>query len=81
MPVRKAKSTEKAVNGLQQGNGVIPPRRLPPPLRFPLLVVLSLTLSSLSYTLAGRYTVGELAVVSRKLDQWWEVAALVGWRM
>lgn len=58
----------------------MPTSKLPPLLRFPLLVALSLTLSSVSYTLSARYMAGELAGVSRRLDQWWEVAALVGWR-
>jgi hypothetical protein len=81
MPPRKSKSDDKEPAASQEGGAVIPTARLPPPLRFPLLVALSLTLSSISYTLAARYTAEELASVSRKLDQWWEVAALVGWRM
>lgn len=78
MPVHEAKNADRAVTISQQE---VFSSRLPPAFRFPLLVLLSLTLSSLSYTLAARYTAEELASVSRKLDQWWEVAALVGWRM
>lgn len=79
MPVHEAKNAYQAVTISQQE--VFSSSRLPPAFRFPLLVLLSLTLSSLSYTLAARYTAEELASVSRKLDQWWEVAALVGWRI
>ncbi|RDW83389.1 hypothetical protein BP5796_04880 [Coleophoma crateriformis] len=56
--------------------------KLPEPLRFPLLVTLSLTLSSLLYSFSAQFlnTEGDLAAVSRRLDQWWEVGALLGWR-
>lgn len=56
--------------------------KLPRILRFPLLVTLSLTLSSLLYSFSSQLlkTEGELASVSRRLDQWWEVGALLGWR-
>jgi len=57
------------------------PSKLPAPLRFPLLVLLSLTLSSLLYSFTAQYTAGDLASVSRSLSKWWEVAALVGWRI
>ncbi|KAL3423680.1 hypothetical protein PVAG01_05427 [Phlyctema vagabunda] len=62
-----------------------PPARaskLPSVLRFPLLVTLSLTFSSLLYSFSAQVlqTEGELAAVSRRLDQWWEVGALLGWR-
>ena len=80
MPLRTAKSADKTIAIAQQGKAVIPPSRLPRPLRFPLLVLLSLSLSSLLYSLTAGYTAGELASVSRSLDQWWEVGALVGWR-
>lgn len=53
---------------------------LPAPLRFPLLVVLSLSLSAVLYSLAATFTAGELSSVSRRLEEWWEVAALVGWK-
>jgi hypothetical protein len=80
MPPRKGKTAQKAIAIAQQDDAALPTSKLPPLLRFPLLVALSLTLSSVLYTLAAEYTAGELASVSRRLDKWWEVAALVGWR-
>lgn len=49
-------------------------------LRFPLLVVISLTLSSILYSVASAFTVGDLSSVSRSLDDWWEVVGLIGWK-
>ena len=54
--------------------------KLPPQVRFPLLVVLSLTISSLLYSLVSPFTSGDLATVSRSRDNWWEIAALLGWK-
>ena len=58
------------------------PSKLPPFLRFPLVVVLSLSLSSLLYSLSAAFNGSEqdLARVSRRLDSWWDVGALAGWR-
>ncbi|KAI4134529.1 MAG: hypothetical protein LQ347_001452 [Umbilicaria vellea] len=53
---------------------------LPAALRFPLLVVFSLTLSSVFYSLSSAFTAGDLSSVSRSLNDWWEVAGLVGWK-
>ncbi|KAI9809500.1 MAG: hypothetical protein M1827_006806 [Pycnora praestabilis] len=55
--------------------------KLPNAMRFPLLAILSLSFSSLLYTLAADFAVGELAGVSRSLNEWWEVLGLVGWRI
>lgn len=54
--------------------------KLPAALRFPLLVTLSLSLSSLLYSFSSDYTAGDLATVSRSLNKWSEVAELIGWR-
>ena len=54
--------------------------KFPPQVRFPLLVVLSLTISSLLYSLVSPFTRGDLATVSRSRDNWWEIAALLGWK-
>lgn len=54
--------------------------KLPRAVQFPLLVTLSMALSSLLYSFAAEYIAGDLARVSRNLGEWWEVAALVGWR-
>lgn len=55
--------------------------KVPEFLLFPALVVLSLTLSSALYSVASVLTVGDLSSVSRSLDDWWEVAGLIGWRI
>jgi hypothetical protein len=49
-------------------------------LGFPLLVTLSLVLSSLLHSLAAEYTSGDLAAVSRRVDESWQLGVLVGWR-
>ena len=54
--------------------------QLPGPLRFPLLVTLSLFLSSVLYSISAHYLGGDLGSVSRRLTEWWEVGGLVGWR-
>ncbi|MCJ1366581.1 hypothetical protein MMC16_005710 [Acarospora aff. strigata] len=58
----------------------LPASKLPAALRFPLLVTLSLSLSSLLYSFSSDYTAGDLATVSRSLNKWSEVAELIGWR-
>jgi hypothetical protein len=80
MPSRKEKLSDKAVAVTQQGDALAPASKLPPLLRFPLVVLLSLTLSSLLHSIAAQYTAGDLARVSRSLDQWWEVGVLAAWR-
>lgn len=57
-----------------------PESTLPGTLHFPVLVILSLTLSATFYTVASSFTAGDLSSVSRRLDDWWEVAGLVGWK-
>jgi hypothetical protein len=56
------------------------PSKLPRALRFPLVVVLNLFLSSLLYTFVAEYTAEEFATVSRSLNEWYEVGALVVWK-
>lgn len=65
-----------------RGEAPPPASKLPPLLRFPLLVVLNLSISSLLYSLSAVYLGSEndLAKVSRKLDSWSDVASLVGWK-
>ena len=50
-------------------------------IRFPILVVLSLTISSLLYSLVSPFTSGDLATVSRSRDNWWEIVGLLGWKV
>lgn len=54
--------------------------KIPKPLRFPLLVALNLSLSSLLYTAVSPFTKGDLATVSGYRDQWWEIGGLLGWK-
>lgn len=58
----------------------VPTSKLPAAMRFPLLVMLSLSLSSLLYSFSSDYMAGDLATVSRSLNKWSEVAELIGWR-
>jgi hypothetical protein len=76
MPREKEKSSKAAV---AIARGVGPASKIPTPLRFPLLVLLSLTLSSLLYSFTAEYVAADLAGVSSTLDQW-EMGRLVAWR-
>ncbi|KAF4627428.1 hypothetical protein G7Y89_g10727 [Cudoniella acicularis] len=78
----KNRTVNSAFAVVQRGDAPLHASKLPPFLRFPLLVVLSLSLSSLLYSLNAVYgtTEKDLAGVSRRLESWWEVGALVGWR-
>ena len=49
-------------------------------MRFPYLIILSFGLSLTLYTLASRVTAGDLATVSRRLDDWYGIAGLIGWK-
>ncbi|KAH8793014.1 hypothetical protein F5882DRAFT_399215 [Hyaloscypha sp. PMI_1271] len=80
MPALRGKFSEKATAVVQQDDAVIRPSKIPPLLRLPLLVLLSLTFSSMLYSFTSSQT-ADLASVSRSLDQWWQVGALVGWRI
>ncbi|KAI6710969.1 hypothetical protein PZA11_002273 [Diplocarpon coronariae] len=80
MPALGSKVADKAIGTVVPGDVLIRPSKIPTFLHFPLLVVLSLTLSSLLYSFAAGFTSGDLAKVSRTLDHWEQVCALVGWR-
>ena len=80
MPDRRDKIADKAVAVVSQGDAPLRASKLPRAVQFPLVVVLSLASSALLYSLAAEYTAGELATVSRSLNEWWEVGALLGWR-
>lgn len=53
--------------------------RVPPPVRYALVVLSSLYLSSALFTLSSHIT-GELARVSKHFEAWWQVGGLVAWR-
>jgi len=69
------------VPGVQQGDEITRPSKIPGPLRFPLIATLSLTISALLYSATAELAGGELGRVSRRLDRWDEVGVLVGWRI
>lgn len=56
----------------------IPTSKIPRPLRFPLAVLLNLSLSTLLYTVVSEFTAGDLATVSRSVNDWSEILALLG---
>ncbi|KAF7719815.1 Uncharacterized protein PECH_006921 [Penicillium ucsense] len=55
-------------------------RRIPSPARFVLVVLGSLVLSSTLFTLTYGFTQGDLGLVSKHLEEWWEVGGLIAWR-
>ena len=74
---------KKVVNGavaikapVQPETGVV--RNIPVILRFPLVVLLSLTLSAMAYSLSSDFMVGDLSAVSRTLNEWWQISGLLG---
>ncbi|KAJ5916357.1 hypothetical protein N7504_000372 [Penicillium tannophilum] len=54
--------------------------RIPSPARFSLAVLSSLILSSAAFTLTSHLTVGDLGLISKHLEEWWEVGGLVAWK-
>ena len=54
--------------------------RIPSPARFFLVVLGSLILSSALFTLSADFTQGDLGLVSKHLEEWWEVGVLIAWR-
>ena len=57
------------------------PSRLPIPLQFLLVVILSFSLSSLAYSFLDQVTKGELATIAKQREDWSEIALAAGWRM
>ena len=55
----------------------IPASSVPAPLQFPLLVLLSLTLSAFLYSFTSEFTAGDLSSVSRSINDWGEVVGLL----
>lgn len=76
----EAAVVEKATMVGLREDALLHSSKLPQAIRFPLLVTLSMVLSSLLYSLAAEYIAEDLARVSRDLGEWLEVGALVGWR-
>lgn len=80
MSGRKEKIASKALAVVHQGDAPLRASKLPRPIQFPLVVILSLSSSALLYSFAVEYSATELAATSRSLNEWWEVGALIGWR-
>lgn len=55
--------------------------KLPVPLQFPLVTILSLSLSAVGYSLTHQWTKSVIATHARVLDSWVDVGVLTGWRM
>lgn len=58
-----------------------PKSSLPSLLRFPLVAILSFSISSLGYSFINEFTRGELATVMRTLDTSREVNIMTAWRL
>lgn len=56
------------------------PSKIPNALRFPILVLMSMALSSALYAGASNFGTGDLATVMRRRDQWWEITGLLAWK-
>ncbi|KAI0002830.1 hypothetical protein F4779DRAFT_113912 [Xylariaceae sp. FL0662B] len=57
------------------------PSKLPKPLQFPLVLLLSLALSALGFELTRPWTKGQLTAHVRLLRTWSEVLLVTGWRI
>lgn len=53
---------------------------IPSPARFFLVVLSSLIVSSVLFTVTASFTVGDLGLVSKHLEEWWEVGGLMAWK-
>ena len=56
---------------------VLPTSKIPAPIRFPLTVLLNMSLSSLLYTISAEFTAGDLANISRTVNDWPQITGLV----
>ncbi|KAL4896995.1 hypothetical protein BDV59DRAFT_198440 [Aspergillus ambiguus] len=75
-------TTHKAEEGARKlhQKSITRVERIPPAVRFILVVLSSLIMSSTLFTLTSRATLGELGRVSKHLEEWWEVAGLMAWK-
>lgn len=55
--------------------------KLPAVLRFPLVAILSFSISSLGYSFINEFTNGELATIMRTLETSEEVGIMAAWRL
>ena len=57
-----------------------PTSTIPPQVRFPVLVLSSLGISSFLYTFASPFTPGDLSINSKTYDAWLGITGLLGWK-
>ena len=50
-------------------------------LRFPLVVILSFTFSSLLFSIVAEVSAGDLAAISKHTESWVEITGLLGWKV
>jgi hypothetical protein len=55
--------------------------QIPASLRFPLVVILSFTLSSVLFSIVAEVTAGDLAAISKHTESWAEISGLLGWKV
>lgn len=77
-------SRKKMANGGAVATAASPPvlpiHKIPTALRFPLAVFMSMSLSALLYSLTADLRADDLAIVSRRLVEWWQVLGLLGFK-
>jgi hypothetical protein len=70
-------ATEKTLAIVRDGEAPVRTSKLPPLIRFPLLLLLNLTLSALLYSFVAPFIGGELASVSPSGYSWKEAWGLI----
>ena len=56
----------------------IPPIDIPSVLRFPVAAFLNMMISGILYSFTSNIGAGDLASVSRRRDEWWEILLVFG---
>lgn len=84
--VRRSKTADEMMksNASVPNNIAAPSRRasrLPSYVQFPLVIILSFSLSSLGYSMLNEGTRGELAAIAKVPESNYQVALLAAWRM
>jgi hypothetical protein len=84
--VRRSKTANEAMesNASVALNVAAPSRRasrLPKQVQFPLIVILSFSMSSLGYSMLNEGTKGELVAIAKAPESKYQMALLAAWRM
>lgn len=72
---------DKAVAVADKAPTVAKRSKLPAGVQFPLLTLISFSISSLLFSFLNEWTGSELANLGKSLDSWAEVGVLASWRM